>query len=753
MFGFDFLHSSDAQLEDKTEDDRDIGATTCPNSKTSATDKNRQPGQSSFVFNLWWSVFIAIVISATASRLYKLELGEQVCWDETHFGKMAGWYINKTLYFDVHPPLGKVLIAGMGYMTGYNGSFTFEKPGLSFAGHNVMGMRYGSALLGTAIIPVGFLTVWEMTGSVSAAALGSMLLLFDTGLATLSRFILLDQPMILGMTLSFFCLIKFRKLENEAFSQNWWVWLTLQGLALWATISIKFVGLFIVLFVGAFAAFDLWNIFGDLNKSWETLLRHFLARVACLIALPVFLYLCLWYIHFSILTKSGPGDGYYSPLFQSTLEGNYLQDKEVTLDAAYGSVITLKAHQSIPCGYLHSHWDLFPSGVGAEQQVVSSYIHRDDNNKFIIKRWHDGSVNSSSGESDLVRHGDLIKLQHLVTGRNLHSHNIPAIKDKKFYQITGYGDDGEGDDNDVWRIEIVDGKEGDVVRTLTSPIKLRHHFLNCLMTCMGEQLPKEWGYGQSEVACSPWQKHTKENNGFHEFAWIIEENSHEDHAMIPVKMIEPNFIFKFIEAHYKMLYVNKRIGGVHVPGEAESHVPRKWPLNIITQKFCPTEPRITLLGNPIVWWLNLGILAIFPFIAGKRLFLSQRMESPPLASKTYNHITASLYLFSAWAIHYIPFFFMYRVLYVHHYYPAFYFSSLLSGVFLDLTIKSIISNMPHQIKPLFQMSFLVGLFSIMSYSYIYFSPVVYGMSGNEFNQAKMENSSYHYLHWLESWDI
>ena len=453
-------------------------------------DEDKPSGRS--VFTLWRTVFLAIVVAAATSRLYKLELGQQVCWDETHFGKMASWYMNRTLFFDVHPPLGKLVIAGMGYVTGYNGSFSFDKPGLNFTGHKVMGMRYGSAILGSLVVPTGFLTVWEMTGSLSAASLASMILLFDTGLANLSRFILLDQPLLLSMALSLLSMVKFRKLDNEAFTFSWWFWLGWLGVSLWATISVKFVGLFIVLYVGAFAVLDLWNIFGDISKSWDTFVRHFLARAACLICLPVVLYLGLFYIHFSILTLSGPGDGYYSPLFQSALKGNPLHDKEVVMDVAHGSVVTLRGYQSVPCGYLHSHWDLYPEGVGAHQQVISAYLHRDDNNKFIIKHWKPAgqTKNITDVKDDLVRHGDLVTLQHMVTGRNLHSHNHPSVTYKKFYQVSGYGDDGVGDDIDVWKIDIVDGKAGDVVRTMTSKIKLKHLFLNCLLTCVGDQLPK-----------------------------------------------------------------------------------------------------------------------------------------------------------------------------------------------------------------------------------------------------------------------
>ena len=72
----------------------------------------------------FWSVLAILTVVSLLTRLWGLTLGHQVCWDETHFGKMAGWYLNRTYYFDVHPPLGKLLIAGIGKVVGYNGTFT-----------------------------------------------------------------------------------------------------------------------------------------------------------------------------------------------------------------------------------------------------------------------------------------------------------------------------------------------------------------------------------------------------------------------------------------------------------------------------------------------------------------------------------------------------------------------------------------------------------------------------------------------------
>ena len=143
-----------------------------------------------------------------------------------------------------------------------------------------------------------------------------------------------------------------------------------------------------------------------------------------------------------------------------------------------------------------------------------------------------------------------------------------------------------------------------------------------------------------------------------------------------------------------MFYVNSRLG----KGSDGGNPPRLWPLNTLTQKFCPDGPRTTLVGNPAVWALNLLLLLLFPLFAVARLARRARPPGPldpvPLGRTT----TTGLELLALWGIHYFPFFLMGRTLYLHHYYPgtvlarlhcctvplpAAYFSCLLTGVLVE----------------------------------------------------------------------
>lgn len=93
-----------------------------------------------------------------------------------------------------------------------------------------------------------------------------------------------------------------------------------------------------------------------------------------LIVWPIILYMCFFYIHLEVLNHSGNGDGFYSSAFQSQLIGNSLHNATMPRQVAYGAVLTLKNHKT-GGGYLHSHYHLYPKGVGARQQQVIHCVH------------------------------------------------------------------------------------------------------------------------------------------------------------------------------------------------------------------------------------------------------------------------------------------------------------------------------------------------------------------------------------------
>lgn len=69
---------------------------------------------------------------------------------------------------------------------------------------------------------------------------------------------------------------------------------------------------------------------------------------------------------------------------------------------------------------------------------VTTYTHKDENNIWLIKPFN--KPHSDKAPLQLLRHGDLCRLEHLATKRNLHSHSEPAPMTKKHLQVTGYGE-------------------------------------------------------------------------------------------------------------------------------------------------------------------------------------------------------------------------------------------------------------------------------------------------------------------------
>lgn len=196
-------------------------------------------------------------------------------------------------------------------------------------------MRLLPATLGLALVPLTYLTLRALQTRAATALLGSLFILFENGLITQSRFILLDSPLIFFTALSIFFWVGFSN-ENDVprdrhgkvgpFSRRWYAWLVLTGLALGAVVSCKWVGLFTIATVGVLTIVQLWALLGDLRVPIPLLARHFVARAICLIAIPALFYMGMFAIHFAILNNSGEGDGFMSSEFQHTLVGHGMED-------------------------------------------------------------------------------------------------------------------------------------------------------------------------------------------------------------------------------------------------------------------------------------------------------------------------------------------------------------------------------------------------------------------------------------------
>ena len=105
---------------------------------------------------------------------------------------------------------------------------------------------------------------------------------------------------------------------------------------------------------------------------------------------------------------------------------------------------------------------------------------------------------------------------------------------------------------------------------------------------------------------------------------------------------------------------------------------------------------------------------------------------------------------SGWALHYIPFWAMGRVLYFHHYFPAQLYASMLTAVIFDHVVSSISKMLPPSLGSTVFHTLIGGYVAMLWYSFYYFSPLAYGLGDTP---ASLSNSTVHHLKWIDSWEF
>lgn len=686
-------------------------------------------------FNEYESIIAPILFTFLAffTRLYKIGLSPIVTWDEAHFGKFGSHYLKREFYFDVHPPLGKMLVGLSGYLAGYNGSFEFKSGERYPEELNYTFMRAFNASFGALCIPVAYYTAKELNFKKPAAWFVALMVLCENSYATISRFILLDSMLLFFTFTTILCWARFHRLQGQSFTAEWFAWLALTGVSIGCVCSIKWVGLFCTAVVGLYTIDDLWNKFGDVKMPKIDLASHLAARVLGLIIIPTIVYMAAFKAHFIILENSGPGDAQMSSLFQANLKNTEV-GKSSPLEVAYGSRATIK-NMGYGGGLLHSHIQTYPEG--STQQQITCYHHKDANNDWWFYPNRHQPEFDANAELKFVADRDVIRLLHSQTGRNLHSHEISAPITKADREVSCYGNATIGDEKDHWTVEVVKdviSSDRSKIRTLTTAFRLRHTVLGCYLRAGTVNLP-QWGFKQIEVTC------VKENVPSDVYTWWnVEAHWNDKLPAADAGAYKSPFLQDFIHLNVAMMTSNNAL--VPDPDKQDDLASEfwQWPILHVGLRMCGWDDHIVkyfLLGNPLVYWGSTASLGIFGLLVTWYLVRWQRGYDE-LKPADIDHIHyAGIYPVIGWVFHYLPFVAMARVTYVHHYYPALYFAILTFGFVTDWALRKR-SVMVQSVGYGVLYAVTIGLF-------IYFIPITWGIVG--------PNNNYSYMKWFETWRV
>lgn len=673
------------------------------------------------------------------------------------------YYLQRSYFFDVHPPFAKLLFALVGWLCGYDGSFLFTDIGDSYITNKVpfVALRSLPATMGALTVPVVFLIMQESGYSLAACLVATSLVLFDNAHVAQTRLILLDATLILSMALALLCYIRFYKHRHVPFTKSWYMWLLLTGIALSCVISTKYVGVFAFITIGAVVLIDLWNLL-DIKKGLTIVQfgEHFLARAGMLIVVPYLIYLFWFFVHFTILNKSGVGDEFMSPAFQSTLS-----DNAITLQSRiihYGDTITIK-HKDTKA-FLHSHPETYPlryddGRISSQGQQVTGYIHDDVNNYWIIKP---GNLNMDDIPTDRpVKSGDIIKLHHVGTNTDLLTHDVASPyypTNEEFTTVSTELSYGDRHNDTLFELQFTPLKGDADFKTKASFFKLIHVPTRVAMWTHNDKLLPTWAFKQQEVNGN---KNPQESSNI----WFADsivglKNEEERKPKLRSKKKESmSFFSKYIELQSSMFYHNNALTSFH----PYASVPLQWPFLLRGISFWTqdaTRQQIYLLGNALGWWLTTFSLAI---VAG--IFLADqialRRGVDGISSSTRSRLYKSTGFFCiAWATHYYPFYLMGRQLFLHHYLPAHLAASLVTGgVFQFIASKKLYAledtrmqnkrfaaTETKEITTVWGWILAIIIIVMVIVNFLYFAPLTYGNVPLSIEEVTARQ-------WLPTWDF
>lgn len=254
-----------------------------------------------------WQIIILLSLGLLTHFVFFGHPNETV-FDEVHFGKFISGYYTHEYFFDIHPPLGKMAIAGFAKFFDFKPGFAFTDIGNKYPDNQHLILRFLPNLAGALLPIVIYLLLIELGASRLASFSGGLLIVLENALLTQSHYILLDAFLLL---FGFLAILFYFKSKNRPFTAVYYQ--LLFGLFAGLSLSVKWTGLS---FLGLPLLIE--SIVILRNKNFKDIFK----TLAVPLTTALIIYSVIFSAHLIILNKSGPGDAFMSQNFQKTLISN-----------------------------------------------------------------------------------------------------------------------------------------------------------------------------------------------------------------------------------------------------------------------------------------------------------------------------------------------------------------------------------------------------------------------------------------------
>jgi dolichyl-phosphate-mannose-protein mannosyltransferase len=273
-------------------------------------------------------ILILLTLSAVLHG-YKLSEPREVVFDEVHFGGFTNAYLEGRLFFDIHPPHAKLLIAGVAAAGGYRGDQAFQDLGGPIDKVSPALMRLVPAISGTLIPVVLFILLLQLGASPMAAFLGGLAGLLDNAMLVQTRLITLDGLLLIGIFGSLSCFLAAMQCTDRIRRTRLALY---AGLLAGLAAGVKFTGLAVLALIGACLLVDFLS-----GPSWKKFRIAASHSIWVLTGTLVF-YTAGWIIHFWLVNEPSPGFRWPTPT------GDFVADiveiHQRMLSANYGLRVT-----------------------------------------------------------------------------------------------------------------------------------------------------------------------------------------------------------------------------------------------------------------------------------------------------------------------------------------------------------------------------------------------------------------------------